>query len=54
MPVISFTWEVEIRKIIVQGQPEQKVSETLSQKPSYVVVHACGPNYSGGRSRIVV
>jgi hypothetical protein len=31
-PVIPATQEVEIRKIVVQSQPEQIVHETLSQK----------------------
>jgi hypothetical protein len=31
-PVIPATWEVEIRKIVVQSQPRQIVHKTLSQK----------------------
>jgi hypothetical protein len=30
-PVILATWETEIRKITVQGQPRQKVCKTPSQ-----------------------
>jgi hypothetical protein len=33
MPVILATWEAEIRKIMVQGQPRQIVHETLSKIP---------------------
>jgi hypothetical protein len=32
MPVILATQEAEIRRIVVQSQPEQIVHETLSQK----------------------
>jgi hypothetical protein len=31
MPVILATWEAEIRRVMVQDQPEQKVHETPSQ-----------------------
>jgi hypothetical protein len=31
MPVNSAIWEVEIRRIKIQGQPGQKVSKILSQ-----------------------
>jgi hypothetical protein len=33
-PVIPVTWEMEIGRITVQGQPRQKVSITLSQQTS--------------------
>jgi hypothetical protein len=36
MPIIPATWETEIRKIAVQGQPTQKVSETLSQRTIWI------------------
>jgi hypothetical protein len=32
MPVTLATWEAEIRRIMVQGQPRQIVLETFSQK----------------------
>jgi hypothetical protein len=32
MPVILYTWETEIRRIVGQGQPGQIVLETLSRK----------------------
>jgi hypothetical protein len=34
MPVIFATWEAEIRRIVVQGQPMQTVLETPSLKIS--------------------
>jgi hypothetical protein len=39
-------WEVEIRKIMVRGQPRQKVHENPSQwKKAGVVAQACYPSY---------
>jgi hypothetical protein len=38
-------------RITVLGQPRQKSSETLSQKQARIVLHACGPSYSGGKDR---
>jgi hypothetical protein len=35
-PVIPTIQEAEIRRIAVQGQPEQKISETLSQQVNQV------------------
>jgi hypothetical protein len=32
MPVILATWETEIRRIMVQGQPRKIVRKTLSPK----------------------
>jgi hypothetical protein len=32
MPVILVTQEAEIRRIVVQSQPRQRVHETLSRK----------------------
>jgi hypothetical protein len=32
MPIILATQEAEIRRIVVQGQPQRIVRETLSQK----------------------
>jgi hypothetical protein len=47
MPIIPATLEV-IERISVQGQPGQKVSETLisTNKPD-VVVCVCKPSYMG-------
>jgi hypothetical protein len=36
--VILTTWEVEIGRITVQGQPEQKVSETPSQQINWLML----------------
>jgi hypothetical protein len=35
MLVILATWEAEIRRIIVQGPPEEVVHKTLSQKTQH-------------------
>jgi hypothetical protein len=47
-PVILTKWEVEIRKIVVQGELGQKVSEipTSTNKKLGVVVRACHPSQS--------
>jgi hypothetical protein len=34
-PVIPATWEAEIGRIFIQGQPRQKVSKTPSQQVSW-------------------
>jgi hypothetical protein len=43
-PAIPATWETEFGRIIVQGQLGQKVSETLTDKPGWVV-RICSPSY---------
>jgi hypothetical protein len=41
--------EVEIGRIAVQGQPEQKVSKTpISTNKPGIVGHHCNLNYMGG------
>jgi hypothetical protein len=54
-PVILATQEVEIRKIMVQGQAGQIVHETPSQqeKPG-LVVYICHPSYMGSINRRIV
>jgi hypothetical protein len=48
MPVISVTQEAEIRRIEVQGQPGQKVSEfPISTNMTSMMVHTYNPSYSG-------
>jgi hypothetical protein len=43
---------VEIKWIIVQGQPRQKPNEILiSTKNLSMVVHICNPKYVGGINR---
>jgi hypothetical protein len=54
MHIILATQLAEIR-IVVQGQPEQKVSNTtISTDTLVVVVHACNTSYKGSRDRRIV
>jgi hypothetical protein len=48
MPIIPATQETEIERILVQGQPRQKVLKTLSINKVGVVACACDPSYMGG------
>jgi hypothetical protein len=51
-PVILATWQAEIRRIVVPGQPRQTfVRHNLSEKNLGVVVHACHPS-DGGKHKI--
>jgi hypothetical protein len=46
MPIILATWEMEIKRIAVGGQPQQKVLETPSQSIArYTLVSS---SYMGG------
>jgi hypothetical protein len=48
----SYTWEAEIKKIKVQDQPRQKVSEALFKKKKLgMVVTAYNPSLLGGRGK---
>jgi hypothetical protein len=50
--IIPATREVEIGRIIVKGQPRQKVSEPLSQQVSWEWwVRICNSSYAGGVGR---
>jgi hypothetical protein len=51
--VIPATWEAEIGRIQVQGQPERKDSETPSQ-PVKKAGHGGYPSYSGSVNRKIV
>jgi hypothetical protein len=67
MPVILATWEAKIRRIIVQGQPRQKVHKTSSQpiKAGRGDMHlssqlhetckqgSCGPGWPGHKREIL-
>jgi hypothetical protein len=55
MPVISATWEAEIRRIVVQDQPGQNISKIPSQqyKPG-VVLHSFYPSYTGGIGKTII
>jgi hypothetical protein len=44
-PILPTTWEAEIGRIAIWGQPKRKVSKTLLQP---MVVHTCGLSYMGG------
>jgi hypothetical protein len=50
-PAIPATWEVEIRRIMVQEQSRQKVSENpiSTNKSGKAVQTTCGYSYSGDR-----
>jgi hypothetical protein len=53
--VILATQEAEIRRIKVQGQHGQKVSEApISTNKLGMVVHLCNPNYTGDIGRRIV
>jgi hypothetical protein len=51
MPVISASWEAEIRRIIVQSQPRQE--DPISTNKPGMEVCACGPRHTGGIGRRV-
>jgi hypothetical protein len=43
MLVIPATWEVEIRRIMIQYKLQQKVRDPISINTQGVVVHTCHP-----------
>jgi hypothetical protein len=49
MPVILATWEMAIRRIVVGGQPGQKICEApiSANKKLGMVTHTCHPSYMG-------
>jgi copper homeostasis protein CutC len=49
MPVIVTTQEAEIRRILAQGQPQQK-SEAISQQTNWVA-YSCNPSNMVGLDR---
>jgi hypothetical protein len=49
-PVILPTSKIEIKRIMVQGQPRQKVTETPKHKLS-MVVQVCNPSYAESRGK---
>jgi hypothetical protein len=54
MAFITGIWEAEIRRIMVPGQPRQKVCKTPSQqKKAAHGARTCHTSY-GGKCRIVV
>jgi hypothetical protein len=52
--IILVTLETEIRRIIIQSQPRQKISEILSQQTAGHVAHACHLSYVDSMNRIAV
>jgi hypothetical protein len=41
LPIIPDTWEAEIRRMVVQGQPQQKnLQDTVSKNKLDVVTHS--------------
>jgi hypothetical protein len=54
-PIILATWEPEIWRIVVQGQPGKKVSKNpISTNNLVVVVLTHNINYAGGIGRKIV
>jgi hypothetical protein len=50
--VIPTTWEAEIRRIRVWGQPKQKFRETpIPTNKLSIMVRDCNPSCAGGISR---
>jgi hypothetical protein len=46
MPIILATWEAEVRRIMVQSQPQQIVCETLSWKnPTQNMLNVNKPSF---------
>jgi hypothetical protein len=51
-PVISDTWKVTIRRIMVWGHPGKKVSKTASQQNKLgFMAYTCHTSYMGGIGR---
>jgi hypothetical protein len=48
--IIPASWESEIGKIMIQGQPDQKYNSISTNKPG-IVVHSCNPNFVGDTGR---
>jgi hypothetical protein len=41
MSIIPMTWEVEAKKIAVEGKPRQKPSDAISTDKLLVLIHVC-------------
>jgi hypothetical protein len=53
--VIPTTQEAEIRRIMVQGQPEKNISKTpISTNKPDTAAHICSISYLGGISRRIL
>jgi hypothetical protein len=50
-PVIPAMWEVEIRRIVVPGQPGQTETLISMNEKLGMVVHTCYPIYAGSLNR---
>jgi hypothetical protein len=55
MPVILATWEVEVGRIVVQGQNREKVNKAPAQQMSQAWwLMSVNSSYPGGISRMIV
>jgi hypothetical protein len=54
-PTILAVWEAKMERFMIQGQPQQKVSETpMSTNKLGTMMHACHPSYKGSINRRMV
>jgi hypothetical protein len=54
MAVILATWEIEIRRIVVQGQPGKSSQRPHLKGKKLGVVDTCHPSYSGNLNRKIM
>jgi hypothetical protein len=55
MPIILATWEEDVGRNTVRGQPKEKVKETFSiNKKQGIVIHACHSKAAGRLNRTIM